>query len=163
VEVGESVGAQPVVGLVDDSHYYVDVTVDEIDVATVKVGQTARITLDALPGASMSGTIQRINPASSLLNGVVSYTARVQIDEKDPRVRPGMSADVSIVVGLRNDALLAPNWAVRVDPQTGKAWLTVKDGNATRQIEVSTGLRDETHTEILSGAETGQMVVAPAP
>ncbi len=161
VEVGETVGAQPVVGLVDDSHYYIDVMVDEIDIAAVEVGQTVRISLDALPGATMSGTIHRINPTSSLLNGVASYTARVQIDGKDPRVRPGMTADVSVVVGFHNDVLLAPNWAVRVDPQTGKAHLTVKDGNAIRQVEVLTGLRDETHTEILSGAQAGQVVVAP--
>ena len=157
---GESVGTQPVVSLVDESHFYIDVSVDEIDIANVQIGQPVKITLDALPGVAVNGSIQRINPTSAVLNGVVSYTARVQIDGDSPQLRPGMTADAAIVVGQRENVLLAPNWAIHTDPQTGKAYVMVKNGNATQQVEVGLGLRGAQYTEIIGGAQPGQTVVA---
>ena len=161
VKEGETVGTQPVINLVDLSQYHIDITVDEIDVAKVKLGQEVLITLDSLQGVEVKGKIDRISPTSTTVNGVVSYTVRVVLDKSDAPLKTGMTANASIVLEKRQGVLLAPNWAVRRDRVTGKAFLTIKNGDKTEEVEVKTGLRNDAFSEIISGAEPGQTVVAP--
>jgi HlyD family secretion protein len=165
VKVGEVVGTQPVIAMVDNRQYYIDITVDEIDIAQVKVGQAVQVALDALAGHAITGTVQRINPTSSTVNGVVSYTVRVAVSGdasgNAAPLRAGMTARTSIVVDQRAGVLQAPNWAIRTDAQTGKTYLTVKDGNKTQEVEVTLGERGNTYSEVLSGVQAGQTVVAP--
>lgn len=159
---GEIAGAQPAGVLVDDSQLRVNITVDEVDVAKIAPGQDVVITLDALPGAEITGTVDRIAPASTIVNGVVSYDVRVVLAPAGQPLRPGMTANASIVLGRRDDALLAPNWAIRRDRQTGKSYLLIQAGDGPGQeIEVTTGLRNDSYSEILSGASEGQVVLAP--
>jgi HlyD family secretion protein len=163
VKAGESAGPQSTVSLVDMSRLVVDITVDEIDVAKIQPGQEAILTLDALPGAEIQGAIDRIAPTSSLVSGVVSYEVRVSLSPTDQPLRVGMTANTSIVLDRRDNVLLAPNWAIRRDRQTGQSFLLVKTGeNASQEVEVETGLRNDTFSEILSGASEGQVVLAPS-
>jgi HlyD family secretion protein len=162
VKAGESAGPQTTLTLVDMTNLAVDITVDEIDVAKIQPGQDAVLTLDALPGVEIKGTIDRIAPTSSLVSGVVSYEVRVTLAPTDQPLRVGMTANTSIVLDRRDSVLLAPNWAIRRDRQTGKSFLLVKTGeNASQEVEVKTGLRNDTFSEILSGADEGQVVLAP--
>jgi HlyD family secretion protein len=161
VKVGENVATQPVITMVDNSQYYIDITVDEVDIAQVKVGQDAQVVLDALTNTTVKGTILRINPTSTTVNGVVSYTVRVLIGNDTPQLRAGMTARTTIAVDRRADILQAPNWALRTDAQTGKTYLTVKNGNGTQEVEVKLGARNDAFSEVLSGAQAGMTVVAP--
>jgi HlyD family secretion protein len=73
-----------------------------------------------------------------------------------------MTANASLILDKRDGVLLAPNWAIRKDRATRKAYLTLKvDDKTTREIEVKTGLRNDNFSEIVSGATEGQVVVAP--
>jgi HlyD family secretion protein len=162
MKVGEAAGGQPVAALVDTNDLVVDITVDEIDVAKISPGQEVLLTLDALPDVEITGTVERIAPTSTTVNGVVSYEVRVSLDPTDQPLRAGMTANTSIVLDRREDALLAPNWAIRRDRQNGKAYLLIKTGEtASQEVEVKTGLRNDTFSEILSGASEGQIVLAP--
>ena len=161
VKAGEVAATQPVISVVDLSQYHIDITVDEIDVAKVKLGQEVQVTLDSLPGVQVTGKVDRIAPTSTSVNGVVSYSVRVLIDKTDAPLKTGMTANASIVLEKRTDALLAPNWAVRRDRPSGKSFLTIKNGDTTSEVEVQTGLRNDTFSEIVSGAQEGQTVVAP--
>lgn len=160
-KVGESVSTLPVLGVVDLSQYHIDITVDEIDVAKVKLNQEVNITLDSLPGVDVAGQIDRIAPTATTVNGVVSYNVRVLISKTDAPLKTGMTANASIVLEKRENVLLTPNWAVRRDKTSGKSFLTLKAGDKTEEIEVKTGLRNDTFSEVLSGAQAGQVVVAP--
>ncbi|GIV85224.1 MAG: hypothetical protein KatS3mg052_2231 [Candidatus Roseilinea sp.] len=166
VKVGETVGAggQPAAIVVDLSKYHIDITVDEIDIAKVKVGQEVNVTLDSLPGVEVKGKVVRISPTSKLVNGVVSYDVRVSVDAaKDVELRSGMTANASIVLDRRDGVLLAPNWAVRRDRNSGKTFLTVRvNDQQVTEVEVQTGLRNDAFSEILSGAKPGDVVVAPS-
>ncbi|NJM41779.1 MAG: HlyD family efflux transporter periplasmic adaptor subunit, partial [Anaerolineae bacterium] len=84
-KVGETVGTQPVLGVVDLSQYHIDITVDEIDVAKVQLGQEVDVTLDSLPGVEVKGNVDRIAPTATTVNGVVSYNVRVLIAKTDAR------------------------------------------------------------------------------
>ena len=161
-DAGASASAQPAVALVDTSTLHVDITVDEIDVAKVHPGLDVVVTLDALPGVELTGTIDRVASTSTNVSGVVSYAVRVVLAKTDAPLRVGMTANASVVLDKRDNVLLAPNWAIRKDKQSGKAYLTLKvDDKTKREVEVKTGLRNENFSEIVSGASAGQVVVAP--
>jgi HlyD family secretion protein len=160
-KVGETVGTQPVLGVVDLSQYHIDITVDEIDVAKVQLGQEVDVTLDSLPGVEVKGKVDRIAPTATTVNGVVSYNVRVLINKTEAPLKTGMTSNASIVLEKRENVLLAPNWAVRRDRLTGKSFLTLQTGEQTQEIEIKTGLRNDTFSEVLSGAQAGQVVVAP--
>jgi HlyD family secretion protein len=163
IKAGELVGAgaQPAVVVADLSRYHINITVDEIDIAKVKIGQEVNITLDSLPGVEVKGKVSRISPTSRLVNGVVSYDVRVDIEPTEAELRSGMTANASIVLERRSGVLLAPNWAIRRDRNTGKSFLTLQVGDQLTEVEVQTGLRNDTFSEILSGAKAGDVVVAP--
>ena len=160
-EVTATTAAAPAASVVDASQYHIDITVDEIDIAKVKEAQEVLVTLDSLPGVEVQGTVKRISPTSRTVNGVVSYEVRVGVDSTNPELRSGMTANASIILDKRDGVLLAPNWAVRRDRDTGKSFLTLQNGNETREVEVTTGLRNDGFSEILSGANAGDVVVAP--
>ena len=161
LRVGEFGATQPVINVVDNSVLRIDVTVDEVDVARVRVGQDVNITLDSLPGLEFKGKVDRIAPTSTIVNGVVSYSVRVVLTNPDPALKIGMTANAAVVLDKRDNALLAPNWAIRRDRASGKSFLTVREGDKTREVEVQTGLRNDTFSEVVSGATEGMTVIAP--
>ena len=162
IKVGESAAGLPAMTLVDLSKLHIDITVDEIDVAKLRSGQEALVTLDALPDISLNGTIERIAPTSTTIGGVVSYDVRVGLAAGQMTLKPGMTANTSVVLEHRENVLLSPNWAIRRDQKTGKSYITIKvDDKTSREVEVTTGLRNETQTEILSGVNEGQVILAP--
>jgi len=155
-------GVVPAVVLVNNSILHIDITADEIDVAKVRPSLDVVITLDALPGTELNGTVDRVASTSTNVNGVVSYVVRVVLNKSDAPLRIGMTANASIVLDKRDGVLLAPNWSIRKDKASNKAFLTLKvDDKTTREIEVKTGLRNDNFSEIISGATEGQIVVAP--
>ncbi|HEY3290028.1 MAG TPA: efflux RND transporter periplasmic adaptor subunit [Anaerolineae bacterium] len=162
VKVGELVSTQPVMTLVDLSKLHINITVDEIDIARIKPGQEVLITLDALPDTELKGSIDRIAPTSTNVSGVVTYEVRVILAKTDVTLRSGMTANTSVVLERRENALLAPNWAVRRDKPTGKTFVTTKvDDKTIKEVEVTIGLRNETVSEIISGLTEGQVILAP--
>ncbi len=163
VRAGESVGTEPILTLVKVDQLRVDVNVDEVDVAKIKPGQAVTLRIDSLPNLELKGKIERISPTSNIVNGVVVYVAQVLFQQDGNPLRPGMTVNTRIVLDTRNGVLLAPNWAVRKDKATGKSYLSVlaADNKTQSEIEVQVGAKDESFTEILSGATEGQSVLAP--
>jgi HlyD family secretion protein len=114
--VGETLSAaRPAVVLADLSSYRVDVTIDELDVADVAVGQSVLLLLDALPDLSLRGVVERINPLAVAGAAVTSYNVRITLEDPTAEVRAGMSAGADIVVATGTDVLLVPRRAVRSD------------------------------------------------
>ena len=160
-EIGEQVVAGlPAVVLLDDSAFYIDLLVDEVDIARIEEGQLAFISLDAWPEAEVTGHVVRIAPDAVDVNGVVSYEVRVQLDESDVEIRDGMTATVDIVVSELTDVLLVPNWAIRFDRDTGAAYVNVqRDDGTIEEIEVEVGVRGATMSEVREGLTEGDVVV----
>lgn len=161
IKTGEQSGLGPVVTIVDNSLLHIDVTVDEIDIARVRVNQDVNVTLDALPGKVFAAKVDRVAPTSRLVNGVVSYDVRVLLPKDDPDLRVGMTSSAAITLDRRENVVAVPNWAVRRDRKAGKNFVTLKEGDKTREVEVQVGLRNDQFTEVLGGANEGQTVVAP--
>jgi HlyD family secretion protein len=151
----------PAITLVNEAAYHINVNVDEIDIDQISVGQAVDVTLDALADTTLTGTIAEISPTSASAGGVVTYLVTINIVEADDvMLRPGMSANASIVVQEVDDVLIVPNWAVRLDRESGNAFVLQKmaDGT-TAEVIVETGLRNEQFSEVLSGLQAGDVVV----
>jgi HlyD family secretion protein len=161
--------------------------VDEADIGSVKVGQSATFTVDAFPSTHFSATITKVHLASQTIEGVVTYQTRLSVDNPQGILRPGMTSTADITVANVTNALLVPNTALRFDPPTtskepSNSFVSQllpkrpgqsKKGNSAintphvwilenkqpKLIEVTTGLTDGLHTQILSGITQSQAVI----
>ena len=151
----------PAVTLLDDREFYVDVTVDEIEIGKAAVGQTAEVTLDAYPNTPITGTITRISALPNAPTGLIAYPVRIRLD--DPAgvaIRAGMTANAIVQSRRLEDVLLAPNWAVRTGQREGAPYIYsyyLQNGQPV-QTEVVIGASNENYTQILDGLEAGQTV-----
>jgi HlyD family secretion protein len=150
--------ALPALALADLSRFFLDVQVDEVDVATVAAGQPVSVTLDALPDLVLPATVERIAPAAQVNAGVVSYPVRLSLAGAAETLRGGMTATAAIVVAEARGVVLVPNWAVRRDRDTGQAFVGVLRAGAIADIPVVLGLRDEEYSEVLAGLAAGDIV-----
>ncbi|MCB9421604.1 MAG: efflux RND transporter periplasmic adaptor subunit [Ardenticatenaceae bacterium] len=151
----------PAISVVNEDAFHINVNVDEIDIDQISIGQNVEVTLDALQDAVLTGTIAEISPTSASAGGVVTYLVTINIvADEGVTLRPGMSANASIVVQEIDNVLIVPNWAVRLDRETGNAYVLQKlaDGT-TAEVVVETGLRNEQFSEVLSGLQAGDVVV----
>lgn len=159
--VGQSLGTDPAVTLVDDSAFLLDVSVDEADIARVADGQTLALQLDALPDARLTGRVDRLGPAASDVGGVITFPVRLTIDPYDREAIPlrgGMTATASIVVAEAVDVLIVPNWALRRDRASGDILLSLLRDGGLVEVPVTVGLRDEQFTQITAGVSEGEVV-----
>lgn len=92
------------------------VKVDEADVSSVKLGQSASFTVSAWPGRSFPATIRRVGIGSTITDNVVTYKTVLTVRNEDLALRPGMTATASIVTAQRDNVLLVPNAALRFTP-----------------------------------------------
>lgn len=151
----------PAMSVLNEDAYHITVQVDEIDIDRVEVGQPVEVTLDALPDAPVEGVVSEIAPTSTSASGVVTYLVTINIDEAAAaNLRPGMSASASITVEEIDDVLVVPNWAIRLNRETGEAFVLVRQADGTvAEVPVETGLRNEQFSEVLSGLSEGDVVV----
>jgi HlyD family secretion protein len=162
VQAGELAGGGlPAVVLTDLSQYHTDLTVDEIDIARIQVGQPVTVTLDALPDVHLAGQVDEIAPAAQVDSGLVSYGVRVGLAPTDAPLRAGMTANVDIVVDRLDGVLLVPNRFIRIDRETGRTYVDLLVDPLTGQtqaVEIEIGARNEVESEVLAGLEEGEVV-----
>ncbi len=123
VEVGQTIAASfatPNLFLIalDLTKMQVDTNVSESDIGGIIEGKEATFTVDAYPGHQFSGTIRQVRLAPINVQNVVTYNVVVNVDNQDLRLKPGMTANVSIVVAQRDAVLKVPNAALRFTPPT---------------------------------------------
>jgi HlyD family secretion protein len=150
----------PAVTLLGTNGFRVDITVDEIDVGRLAVGQTAQVTLDALPDITLDGAVRHIAPAATLAQGgVVYYDVIVVLAPTDAPIRADMSANVIIVVDELADVLTIPTWVVRVDRTTGQTYVHQEIGGKIERADVTLGVRYEGVAEVIGGLHKGDKVI----
>ena len=156
-------GLQPAMVLADLSEYHIEVGVDEIDVGRLAEGQNVHVAVDALPGAPITGVVERIAPTATESAGVVSYVVRVALDATDEPIRAGMSAIVDIITDARDGVLVVPNRFIRIDRGTGRSYVNVRRGEQVEEIEIVTGLRNDSESEVLQGLSEGdELIIMPS-
>lgn len=161
VEVGDEVTSNRVVlTMADLSELRVRAFVDETKITQVKVEQPAEITFDAFAGKTFKGTVLEVPIQGSLVQNVVVYEVPISLEnpERVP-LKPGMTANVRIVTGSKQNALLVPAYAVQ--QTTEGTMVRVQDaGGQVTLVPVEVGLTDGTYTEIVRGLIEGDLIVA---
>jgi HlyD family secretion protein len=150
---------QPAIVLADLTSFHIDVGIDEIDVGKLSEGQAVKLSVDALPGVPITGVVDRIAPTAQENAGVVSYMVTVVIDPTDAPIRAGMSAIVDIITDVRDNVLVIPNRFIRIDRTTGRAYVNVKRGEQVEEVEIITGLRNDTESEVVQGLNEGDVLI----
>lgn len=178
VNVGQTVAASfqtPTLFLIADdlTKMQVDTAVSESDIGQIREGQTASFTVDAYGGRRFTGVVTQVRNSPTTVQNVVTYDVVVAVDNPDLALKPGMTATVTIVTDERRDVLRVPVRALRFDPQKARAGestattpshdqprVWVLRGDRLVPVEVTLGLRNDTHAEALQGAlQVGDRVV----
>jgi HlyD family secretion protein len=173
VDVGQTVAASlqaPTLFTIaqDLTEMQVDTSVDEADIGKVKVGQQAEFTVDAYPESPFLGTVHDIYNQPLIVQNVVTYDAIIRVKNPDLKLKPGMTANVTIRVGHKENVLKLPNAALRYRPETAApdqasvrtdkapekanaatVWI-LKNGKEI-PVRVGLGLSDGNFTEMISG------------
>ncbi len=164
VDIGQTVAASfqtPTLFSIaqDLTKMQIDSSVAEADIGRIKVGQPVEFTVDAYPDNPFKGSVSEIRNAPITIQNVVTYDVVVKVDNPELKLKPGMTANVSIIISSKKDVLRIPNAALRFRPSEmrGKAEQKEKDSGVwiidnkkPKRIEVTTGISDGNYTELLS-------------
>jgi len=164
VDVGQTVAASfqtPTLFSIaqDLTKMQIDTNVAEADIGKVNVGQNVEFTVDAYSETTFKGKVWQVRNAPITVQNVVTYDVVIQVANPDLKLKPGMTANVSIIVSTKKDVLKIPNPALRFKPaekskavaqQKGSAvWILEQD--KPKRVPISTGISDGNYTELVSG------------
>jgi HlyD family secretion protein len=148
----------PVIDLIDDRCLYVTAPIDEVDVAQVRVGQPATITIEALPGRRFAAHVRRVAPYVLDVEKQ-ARTVDVEVELANPAdaraLVVGYSADVEIVIDAHENVVRVPTQALR----EGNRVLVYGPDGVLEERHLETGIANFSYTEVRSGLEQGQKVV----
>ena len=180
VDVGQTVVAAmttPVLFTIaqDISKMHISAAVSEADIGQVKSGLQVDFTVDAFPDEVFRGTVSQVRKAPTTISNVVTYETIIDVDNREQKLFPGMTADVSILVARRDAALKIPNAALRYTPPQGAvferappvnlersqrlAYALGSDAKTLRPIIVRVGITDSVSTEVIDGLSEGTQLV----
>ena len=160
VEVGQTVAASfqtPTLFMVaeDLTKMRIETSVSEADIGKVKEGQEVEYTLDGYPDSIFKGTVTQVRLSPTTESNVVTYTVVIEVDNQEGKLLPGMTANVSIITGKKEDILTVPNVALKFTTADNTKrydkkgiWID-KKGKPVR-VNVETGVSDDTYSEIIS-------------
>ncbi|NLG36587.1 MAG: efflux RND transporter periplasmic adaptor subunit [Clostridiales bacterium] len=137
------------------------VDVDELDISKISVGQTASVTLDALPGREFMAAVTRIDPIGVSVNKVTRFSVTLELKGAQD-VLIGMSANADILAAVREDTLMIPVEAIQIIDNESRVILGDDAGTlTTANHRVVTGITDGINIEILEGLTEGDTVAVP--
>ncbi len=173
-EPGDSAGSAAVATIITDKQI-ATLSLNEVDVAKVALGDKATLTFDAVDGLTLTGTVAEIDSVGTVSQGVVSYTVKIGFDTQDTRVKPGMTVNADIQTGVHQDVLVVPQSAVKTVNGTSVVQVFtspfsdadiaaagsagILSATPPESVPVVTGLSDDTNIEITSGLTEGQQIV----
>lgn len=147
--------------------------VDEADIGDVKEGERVSFTVDAYPDDTFEGTVKQVRQEATTTNNVVTYEVVISAPNADLKLKPGLTANVTIYTAERKGVLSVQSKALRFTPQketVGKMKIVDQTGNAKNKVwtiednsivahKVNIGMTDGTNTQILNGISAGVKVV----
>jgi HlyD family secretion protein len=169
VDVGQTVAASfqtPTLFTIaqDLTKMQVDTTVNEADIGRVKEGQDVEFTVDAYPDTIFKGNVFQVRNAPVTVSNVVTYTVVIKVDNKELKLKPGMTANASITTSMKKDVLKIPNASLRVRIMADRSAAQQKTGTPSRsssvwvlengqpkRLKVTTGVSDGAYLEVTGG------------
>ena len=159
-QIGDQVNPGSLAFRIDDmTALYVDLQVSEIDVNQMAIGQPATLAFDAIRNQQYHGEVSDIALVGSQSSGVVNYTVTIKLNDADEKVHLGMTGEVTVIVAKKDDVLMVPNQAIKLENGTQVVYIFVP-GQAARRVELTLGLSSDASSEVLSeGLQPGDLVL----
>lgn len=146
--------------------------IDEADIGEVKEGENVKFTVDAFPNDTFEGVVTQVRQEATTTNNVVTYEVVISAPNADLKLKPGLTANVTIFTAEKNNVLSVPSKALRYTPTVetigkkykiqdcnGKNKVWTLEGNVLKAHAVQIGISDGSHTEIISGISNGVKVI----
>jgi HlyD family secretion protein len=169
VDVGQTVAASfqtPTLFTIaqDLTKMQIDSNIAEADIGKINVGQSVEFSVDAYPDITFKGRVSEVRNAPITVQNVVTYDVVVKVDNSDLKLKPGMTANLSVIIATRENVLRIPNAVLRFKPSEGRkggpekpekrdkgvsVWIA--ENNKPKRLKVNTGISDGNFTEVLSG------------
>ena len=175
IQKGDSLSSGSAVATFITTQKIAEISLNEVDVAKVKIDQKATLTFDAIDGLTITGQVADVDNLGTVSQGVVSYGVKIAFDTQDDRIKPSMSVSAAIITDTKTDALLVPNSAVKSQgdnyyveildvsilnsQQNNSGSQGVTSPTLPQNKSVEIGASDDSMTEIVSGLKEGDKVV----
>lgn len=136
--------------------------ISELDIVRVRMrdGQMARMSFDALPGYSYTGTVSSIEPQKIEKDGDAYYRVNLTLEGASADIRPGMSAEVYIIVSQKDGVLRLPGYATF--DRDGTVYARVERNGIVEEVKVGLGISDGEYSEVITGLSEGDTVIVPS-
>ena len=172
VQKFDTVGTGTTVATLITNQKIATLSLNEVDVAKIKLADKATLTFDAIEGLTLTGTVTELDAVGTVSQGVVSYKVNIAFDSQDARIKPGMTVNATVQTQTRQNVLMVPSSAVKnragqssvqlfsppiIDNGGTQGNLSV---NPPQSLTVQAGISDDSNSEIISGVnESDQIVV----
>jgi RND family efflux transporter MFP subunit len=149
--------SQRVAVIKSESNPIISVSLSEIDVPNVKVGQKATVTFDSIPDKTFTGVVATVDRIGSTSNNVTGYGVNIKLDSMSDEILPNMAVSANIITDSKTDVLLVPSSAVLT--QGSETVARVLRNGSEIDVPVETGISSDTQIEITSGLSEGEEVI----
>ena len=178
VEKLDAVSTATIIATLITTQKIAELSLNELDVSKIKLGQKTKLSFDALEDLNLTGTVSELDTLGESDQGVVTYQVKISFDADNELVKTGMSVTADITTEVKQNVLLVPNGAVKtqgnrryvevadnLEPVSNRATLAqsaptaqIASGQSRRQ-DVEAGLSNDTRTEIVSGLKEGDLII----
>ena len=155
-------GGTEVLVIADLNKLIINAHVNQADVTRLKHRMEVEVAVEAVPGCKVNGVVERIAPQATIRNSIKGFATRIAIRDIDPRIQPGMTANITIPVASAEGVLSVPLAAVFTE--LGERYVFVKKGETEwERRPVQIGLSDYFYAEVASGLKEGEVVALEPP
>lgn len=154
---GDTISNGAIVATLVSNQNIAEITLNEVDVSSVKVGQKVALTFDAVSNLTIAGQVAEVDTIGTVSQGVVNYNIKISFSTQDSRIKPGMSVSASIITNAKQDVILVPNSAVK--SSAGAKYVQILVNGAPQNQAVETGISNDTMSEITGGLQGGEQVI----
>jgi len=168
-DVGDSITSATVLATIITDQKIAEITLNEVDIANIKIGQKSTLTFDAVEDGGRWGEVVEIDTIGTVSQGVVNYVVKIAFDADDERIKPGMSVGASIITNSKQDIVIVPSSAIKT--KNGNSYVEIPDESVSvsdsaiklskipKQQIIEVGLSDDNSVEIISGLSEGDIIV----
>ncbi|MFH1461147.1 MAG: efflux RND transporter periplasmic adaptor subunit, partial [Patescibacteria group bacterium] len=158
-EVGETAQTSSViVSMIGAGNFQIEANISETEIAKVNLGDDIKMTLDALgPDEVFTGQVIKIDPAETVVSGVIYYKVTSVFEAEDQRIKSGMTVNLDIQTDKRENVLYLPYYAVK--QADGRKYVQILENGELKEKDIKIGLEGENDVEIIGGLVEGEEVV----
>jgi HlyD family secretion protein len=151
IQKGQQVSSGTEAATLASSTKVVAVTLNEVDIPNVKLGQKVDLTFDAISNLALKGTVSEIDAIGTETSNVVTFKVQITLDGDDDRVKPGMSVTASVITDTHENVLVVPSGAIKTE--NGKSYVMVKKGSGATSKNTTGDTTKNTATATVTSSE----------